>query len=210
MSNPNMPRGMEPVQHVSGAPWNGATRLCYIPVGDGNAMYVGDPVVLAGSGNTDGTAPTVQLATAGTGNPIMGVITSFLPVYPADMSNLNLQRIYRPALTAQYCHVCCDPTVLYEIQANGDAVIAATSIGQNFNLVNTGGDTTTGLSGWALDSDSGTTTSTLQLKLFSASPKVNNDIASLYAKWLVVININQLFGAAASAAGTAYVGTVGV
>lgn len=214
MANPDNRFGLAPVGHISGAQWNGATKKCYIPVGDGTAMFIGDPVVFAGSADAGGLYPTVAKATAGNTNPIAGVITSFEPVSPAygATANLNLQIIYRPASTAMYCNVCFDPTVLYAIQGDTVAVIAYTDVGSCFDLIYThSGDTVTGLSGVELNSSAKTTSaSTYQMRLWGAVDDPTNDISVVNARWLVSINLNQLFSAGVNTAGTAIAGGVGV
>jgi hypothetical protein len=176
-------------------------------------MYVGDAVDLAGSADTDGVAPTVIKATAGATNPIFGVITSFEPVTPGVHSNINLQIIYRPASTAMYANVCVDPNVLYEIQGDSVTTIAAGDVGSCFNLIFThAGVALTGLSGMELNSSSkeAGSASTYQLRLLGAMAAADNDIASVNAKWLVMVNLHRLFASGVNTAGTALAGGVGV
>ena len=145
--------------------------------------------------------------------PVFGIITAFEPVSPAygATSNLNLQILYRPASTLMYCYVCCDPTVLYEVQGDSAGVIAYTDVGSNFDLVAThAGDTATGLSGWELNSAAKATTSSYQVKLWGASTDPSNDISVVNAIWVVSINLNQLFSAGVNTVGTAVAGGVGV
>lgn len=212
MSNTNSPFGLAPVMHISGAPWNGLTFRCYVPSTDNDAMYIGDPIVFAGSADTTAVAPTVKLATAGNTNPVAGVITGFERVYPAygATPNLNLQITYKPASTAMYCYVVFDPTVIYAIQANVTTTVAATDVGSCYDLVAGSGSTSTGWSGWALNSNAKTASaSTYQVRLWGAVADANNDISSVYARWLVTINLNQLFSAGVNTAGTAYAGGCG-
>jgi hypothetical protein len=192
--------------HISGAPWNGATRRCYIETSHSGDLFVGDPVVLTGSADASGCYPTIGIATGG--GVVFGVITSFeeLP------TNLGKTYFASGDTGGRFCNVCCDPTVLYEVQGNSAAAITADNVGANGDLVATaGGSTVTGYSGWELAQATITTTSTLQVRIMGASPRVDNDISSVYAKWLVLINKNQLFGVASNAsAGTTYIGALGV
>jgi hypothetical protein len=98
------------------------------------------------------------------------------------------------------------------VQGNSAAAITADNVGACGDLVATAaGSTVTGYSGWELSQASLTTTSTLQVRLMGASPRVDNDISAIYAKWLVLINKNQLFGVASNAsAGSTYIGALGV
>lgn len=213
MANVDNRFGLRPVGHISGAPWNGATMKCYCDTDESNALFIGDAVILAGSGDALARCPTITKAVAGATNPILGVITSFEPVMPAfgATANLNLQIIYRPASTAMYANVCVDPTVLYEIQGDSAGVIAKTDIGTNFNLVFThAGDTATGLSGMELNSASKANTSSYQLKLWGAADIPTNDVSLINAIWVVLINLNQLFSAGVDTIGAAIAGGVGV
>lgn len=214
MANPDQRFGLRPIGHISGAPWNGQTRQCYVASGYGTALFVGDPVVLYGTADVTGVYPEVRKASAGNTNPIFGVITSFEPVKPAfgATANLNLQVIYAAAGTAYLANVCCDPTTLYEIQGDSAGVIAVTDVGSCFDLVYThSGDTATGLSGVELNSAAKTASaSTYQMRLWGASSVPKNDISLVNAIWVVSINLNQLFSAGVNTAGTAVAGGVGV
>jgi hypothetical protein len=169
-------------------------------------LFVGDPVVLTGSADAAGVCPTVGIATAGA--VVFGVITSFTEL-PTDLTSTYF---LTGATGGRYCNVCCDPTVLYEVQGNSAGVITADMVGANGNLVATAaGSAVTGLSGWELNYTGITTTSTLQVRIMGASPRVDNDISAVYAKWLVLLNLNQLFTPATNAsAGTTYIGALGV
>lgn len=209
MSNANNPTGLSPVCHINGAPWNGATRRCWIAASHSGSLFVGDPVVLEGSADpTTGAYPTVSIATAGTGNPIFGVITSF----HEDPTNLESKYWLTGTATGRFCYVCCDPTVLYEVQGDSTAVATYTDVGANANLSSsTAGSSTTGLSGWQMATTSMTTTSTYQVRIMGAVDRPDNDITAAYAKWLVLINLNQLWTPASNAsAGSTYIGSLGV
>lgn len=209
MSNANSRFGLAPVQHLSGAPWNGQTRKCWIESGHSGSLFIGDPVVLTGSADpTTGAYPTVGIATSGASNPIFGVIVSFDPL----PTNLEKKYWLTGDTPGRAVYVCCDPTVVYEVQGNADAAIAYTDVGNNGNIIATAaGDTVTGLSGWELDQSSITTTSSLQVRILGAVDRADNDITAIYAKWLVMINVNQLFTPATNAsAGSTQLGGLGV
>jgi hypothetical protein len=149
MANPDARFGLVPKRHINGSPWNGATIRCYVSASYATALFIGDPVdfdTTAADVPTAPRVPTVIRSAMTDGTYTIGVITSFEP----NPDNLTLQ--YRPASTARYCNVCCDPTVIYWIR--GDASGAATKsklIGANAYGVNThAGDTATGLSGLEL------------------------------------------------------------
>ena len=160
------PFGLVPKRHKSGAPYTGAGVPCYVGSGDGTALFIGDPVVLSGTGNTAevkgmgmgtfaaGELPSVTKATAGSGNAIFGVVVGVV-------AETRDSTPYRAASTERILFVEPDPDLIYEVQA--DEAVAATSIGLNANLVFTNsGSTITGLSGVELDASSAATGATLQ------------------------------------------------
>lgn len=195
MANANTPMGLAPKEYLDGSPWNGAAHLYCILSADGNAYAIGDPVTLAGSGDDNGIA-NVTLATAGTGNPVTGVIVSAGGLknggFMADPTDLNTTVIPATKTKNYYVMVCDDPNVLFEVQE--DSVgnnVAKTDLGNNFNLAS--GTNSGYLSGWLLDSSSAANTATLQLKLVRLAQRSDNAIGQ-YGKWLVKIN-NHTFGA---------------
>lgn len=202
MANTNAPYGLRPVRPIDGR-W---LRRCLISANDANNMGIGDPVDLYGDANTAGTCPTVKLATAGATNPIFGVIVALEP-NPAD-----LHTVYRVGSAARYCFVCCDPFMEFEIQA-GATVITYASVGLNAVLKAGSVNTYTGLSGWYMDS--GDTTApgadtTYQLLILGLAERQNNDIATAYANWRVMISLHRLTVGGVNTAGTALVGPLGV
>jgi hypothetical protein len=190
MANTNNPEGLKPVRYASGAPYNGACNKYFIPSTDGTAAFVGDPVIVAGSGDADGV-PTCTVATAGTSNAITGVIVGVL-------NTSSLTKRYRAASTGQYVFVADDPNLLFEIMDDGSASIAAADIGLNANLTaGSGGSTVTGLSSWQLNTTSKATTNTLQVRIERFVERADNSIGT-NAKVLVRINQPTETGAAGS------------
>jgi hypothetical protein len=181
MANIDAPFGLKPVQHISGAPWNGATRRCRID-STANDLGIGDVVVWNGAGST--CYPEVQHVSAGDGNAIFGVIVSFEP-NPA-----NLEQLYIASADSGWANVCCDPSVVFEIQA--DNVVGAEDIGANAPLVYTHTiDTTTGLSQTEMDATT-TTNGSDQLLIIGAPDRADNDTTLTHAVWLVMINCHSL------------------
>lgn len=206
MANDDTPMGLRPVKHLNGMPWNGQTWRCYAPSTYATALYVGDPVIWTGTGSPDGKYLEVNKATAGDGNKILGVITSFDP-------DTNQEYNYRPASTARYMQVCVDPDVVYEIQGCSGAVIPFGSVGLNGVLIYThAGSTVTGQSGAELDSGASAAPAangSYQLLIMGLVDREDNDISAVNAKWLVLINLHSLRAVDASAGGAAE-GALGV
>jgi len=147
MANADTPRGLWPVGSLDGGPWNGATLRCVIPAGNGVATFIGDLVVLDGTGITDSdgyTYPTVVQGAASS-TAFFGVVTSFDP----DRTDLSVQ--YRKASTERYCQVApASGGQLFAVQCDG--AFAITDVGQTADVVVGSGSTTTGLSAMELDS----------------------------------------------------------
>lgn len=192
MANSNAPRGLIPVRHKNGAPYNGAATLYYVPSTDGTALYIGDPVIVAGSADSRGV-PSVTKATAAGGNYITGAVVG---VFSADtVANkpikLFTDTVYRAASTNAYVLVADDPDIIFEIQEDSDtSTLAATNVSQNADWVDGTGSTTTGYSGVQLDSNTANTTNTLQLRIIGLADREDNAIGT-NAKWLVSINLHS-------------------
>lgn len=196
MPNANLVRGLVPRRYRNGAPFVGPLRRYYVNASDATALFIGDPVVLSGTGDAQGT-PGCTRATAATG-PITGVVCGIAnePTLPA--SNQMMELGYRPASQAGYVLVCDDPTVLYEIQEDSvGGSLAATSIGLNAALIAGTGSTFTRNSGFMLDSSTAATTATLPLRIIQLEQSPDNEIGQ-YAKWLVALNTPTETGASGS------------
>lgn len=187
MANKDAPRGLVPVGYLNGSPWNGKFSIYYIPVGDGTAVGIGDPVSLAGSADASGQYATVVKSTAGTGNPILGPAIGFgtTPYIMIDQDNLS--RRYRPASTAMYVAVIDDPHVVYEIQeVSGGTALTVAAVGNNTPIVLGTVNTTTGISGAELN-NAGEVATTEQLRILKVAPVEGNALGE-HCKWWVLIN----------------------
>lgn len=178
-----MPFGLRPVRYKGGAPYNGAANVYSVAAGEANNIFVGDPVIISGTGDADGV-PGVARAAAG--DRITGVVVGFAP-NPSATGAMALNRGYRTASTADYVLVADDPALLFE--ANEDGVggyLATTSIGLNVDLVAGTGSTVTKLSGYMLDSSTAATT-TAGVRVVGKSQRVDNALGTTDTLWLVSI-----------------------
>lgn len=197
MANANRPSGLSPVGFLNGANWNGKGRVYCIPDSDDtNAYAIGDPVVLAGSADDNGI-PTITLATAGAGNPVLGSIVSGAGAlkYGSDYGVPADSPIVIPAVKSRnyYVLVADDPSTIFELQEDGLVTpLAAADVGLNCNLVS--GANNGYISGWMLDSDSKNSGATRQMKLLrlSQTPVPGSNAFGQYAKWLCLINNHPL------------------
>ncbi len=191
MPNSNAASGLTPKRYRNGAPFVGPLRRYYHPATDSTALYIGDPVIIAGSADTDGT-PTATRATAASAGRITGVVVGFEPNATINAAGFGA------ASTAFYILVCDDPAVLYEIQEDSvGGALAATSVGLNADLIAASGNNATKQSGFMLDSSTAATTATLQLRIVQLEQRADNEIGT-NAKWLVAINLPTETGTAGS------------
>ena len=183
MANSDTATGLSPVQYLNGAPYNGQTNTYQIAAAEASGnIHVGDAVSLAGGLDATGR---YQLVTKGAINGVfVGVITA-VEMETADSLP------YRAALTLRNVHVADDPNIVFEIQEDGDTTPIAVANGtKNASLILGTGSTTTGLSGWEIDSTTVAATATLDLLLLRLADRPDNEVGA-YAKWLVRLNNHQ-------------------
>lgn len=190
MANTNTPFGLRPVRHINGAPYNGGATRYYVPASDGTALYLGDPVIIAGSADAAGLA-SVTKATAAGGNYMLGPVVAFDPVEGAGAGGRD-STIYRAASTERYVWVADDPDLVFEVQEDGvGGALAAADVGLNADWIAGTASTVTGLSGAMLDTSTKATTNTLQLRILGFKQSVDNEVGSANAKVLVSINLHS-------------------
>lgn len=192
MANANTPAGATPVMHRNGAPYNGAFRVYACPASDGTALYKGDFVKLAGTGETIGGRVLQDVIRAATGDVMVGVVVG---VEPDTQDSLR----YRAASTLRKIYVADDPSLLFEIQeGSSGTAFTANDIGLNVNFVVGAGSTVTANSGTLLDNTTEATTNTLDLHMVQPVPREDNAIG-YSCKWLVTINRHQFANQVAGA-----------
>lgn len=194
MANQDRPAGLVPVKYLNGAKWNGGGQVYCIPdTDDTNAYAIGDPVTLAGSADSNGV-PTITLATAGTGNMVLGPIVSGAGamVFGGAYGIPQDSPIVIPATKTRnyYVLVCDDPNVIFQIQeVSGGTAFTAAEVGLNANLIS--GTNNGYISGWEVNNSGEATTATLQLKLLGLSNPQGipgGNVFGEHAKWNVLIN----------------------
>lgn len=190
MPNVDKPAGLVPVQYLNGSPWNGGGRVYCIPdTDDTNAYAIGDPLVLAGGADSNGV-PTVTLATAGTGNMVLGPMVSGAGAlsYGSSYGVPQDSPIVIPATKTRnyYILVADDPNIIFQIQeVSGGTPLAAGDVGLNANLV--AGTNNGYISQWEVNNSGEATGATLQVKLLGLA-QVQGNAFGEHAQWLVLIN----------------------
>lgn len=193
MANVNAPFGLRPLRDSYGAPYNGAANE-YFATGASGAIFLGDPVVMTGDVNSSevqgrkaGTLNIVAPATAGDGNPILGVCVGVVPV-------TRDSTVYRADSTDRIILVADNPNLIFVGQCDTAGTDWATTAGGSYaNLLTGTGSTITGISGFTLDTTDGPDAADVSNQLFvmGVYPAVDNEIGE-YARWLVMINNHQM------------------
>lgn len=191
MANPDIVRGFVPVSNAYGGAYTGGARVYTTPVGDGTAVFVGDPVKIAGTSQVVNGQTYTDVIQGAVGNVLVGIVIGVL----AETTN---SLPYRAASTVRRLLVVDDPNVLFEIQeVSGGTALTANDIGFNAPFVVGSGSTVTGYSGVELNNVGEATTNTLDVKIIGLSARENNAVGE-NAKWLVRLNnhlyVNQTAG----------------
>lgn len=191
MANPDIVRGFIPVSNAYGGAYTGGARVYTTASGDGTAIFVGDPVKLAGTSQTVNGQVYTDVAQAATTNVVVGVVIGVLPDTRDSLS-------YRAASTVRRLLVVDDPNALFEIQeVSGGTALTANDIGLNAPFVVGSGSTVTGYSGVELNNVGEASTNTLDCKIIGLVPRENNAVGE-NAKWVVRLNnhiyVNQTAG----------------
>ena len=180
-----MPFGLTPIRYKSGAPYSGAANLYSVASGETNNIFIGDPVVISGTGDAAGV-PGVARSAAGAN--ITGVVVGFAPKdNVAAGSATAINRGYRAASEADYLLVADDYNLLFAIEEDAvGGALATTDIGNNADLVAGTGSVYTKRSGYMLDSSTKATTSA-QVRIVGFDQTIGNTIGGTGPVWLVSI-----------------------
>src|SRR5690242_931456 len=144
MANTNAPFGLRPVRTIQGNPYNGQCRRYAVAAADATAIFIGDPVLIDGTGSTIGAESFQNVTKAATTDIVQGVVVG---VQAETRDSLP----YRAASTQRVLYVCDDPDMLYLVQeANSGTAFTVNDIGLNCSLTLTAGSTVTGVSGAVL------------------------------------------------------------
>lgn len=177
MANVNAPNGFRP----AASPYGGAGS----PVVTEHALHatnseigIGSPVVIVDGG--------VNLATAGTGNPICGIAAE-----------------YKAASSGGTIKIWSDPMQEFVAQCDDGTGVATalTAVGLNINFIGTG--VSNRYSTAELDESSATTGATLQFKIIRLSNEMGRSGANAFGEFnrLVVRPNNHQFGSHTGTAG---------
>lgn len=198
--------GFRPVKTITGAPYNGAANVYFVPASDSSVIMVGDPVKLLGDARAATGVPTVTRVSAATDIPV-GVVVGILFSGVGDAQNippvndLNTP-VFRRASTDRYLLVADDPSLVYEVEYEGTSVAAGTitaNVGLNGQFAIAAGSTTTGASGIQLSSTGLATTATLPIKIVGFPARPDNIPGDVKFSYWVKLNSSTMGSGTGSA-----------
>ena len=143
--------GLRPSRRRGGAPNGSGMNEYPIASGTATAMYNGD-IVSQAAGYIVALTTITQKA--------IGVFTGCRYVENGEPKWSNFWTAALSATDAK-AMVVDDPSATFEIQADASVSIGDINGGQNFNIVNEGGSTVTGRSGFGIDASTRTTASAM-------------------------------------------------
>jgi hypothetical protein len=160
-----------------------------MPSSNGTALYVGDPVKLAGSADSAGV-PSVTHCAAG--DTISGVVVGF-----QDAASMSLG--YGAASTIRYPLLARGSNIVFEIQDDGvGGDLAAADIGLNADIIVAAGSSYTKRSGVMLDTSTKATTATLPLRIRSIAQRPDNALSTNTKVHVTLNNTTEAPGTASA------------
>ena len=187
MANIDQAFGLRPIAKVGSAPGGTTGTTKYSITSGASGLFSGDPVKPAADGS-------IVIATAG--DPIRGVFMGCFYTDPSTSKpRFNNTFPNGTAASDAIAFVADDPDQLFIAQQDSASANAvAADLNLNANLVVGSGNTTTGISGMEIDSDSKNTTATLNVKLIDFYDTPSNDATANNSVFVVKINNHELNG----------------
>ena len=185
MANIDQAFGLRPIAKVGSAPGGTTGTTKYRITSGAGAMFTGDIVKQANDGSVvQGTA----------GDAARGVFMGCFYTDPSTSKpRFNNTFPNGTAASDAIAFVADDPDQLFIAQQDSASANAvAADLNLNANLVVGSGNTTTGISGMEIDSDSKNTTATLNVKLIDFYDTPSNDATANNSILVVKINNHEL------------------
>ena len=187
MANKDAPFGLRPIRMIGGGDFTGGQDRFSVASSYNTSLYQGDLVEPLTNG-------TIGRKAAGESDPVLGVFNGCRYTNPTTGTPTWANTYQQPIAASDiYAFVVCDPSVVYEVQA--DDTFPTTDLFDNFDIVDNSpeGDVNSGISHLELDVTTGNTTATLPLKAIGISEDPDNsDTASANTNVVVTIN-NSVF-----------------
>jgi len=180
MSTSATPYGFRPVGLLGGGDWSNSIRHIKLTNSYGTSIFYGDVVKVVATGTVEKDSGTTTMTPVGI----------FVGCSYTDPS--SSQPTYAQMWTAStsatdiMAYVVDDPNVVF--QAQGDATLAQTALGNNVAVVQTAGSTSIGTSKNAIDSSTIATTKTLPVRIIGFIDGPNSSVGDTYTDVLCKFN----------------------
>ena len=180
MASSATPHGFRPVGLLGGGSWSDSVRHMKVTNSYGTSIFYGDVVKVVAAGTVEKDSGTTTMTPVGI----------FVGCSYTD-PNTN-QPTYSQMWTASTsatdikAYVVDDPNVVF--QAQGDATLAQTALGNNVAVVQTAGSTSIGHSKNAIDSSTIATTKTLPVLIIGFVDGPNSSVGDSFTDVLCKFN----------------------
>lgn len=199
MANTDTPWGLKPLFMAEAR-----KTAIYLPItiNYGTSLFINDPVTGVTAGTIERAPETGAILTLGT---ILGIYQQQTP-YSLSMERMVAVQYY-PASTATkqyFALVAIDPDIIYVMQEDGEATpLSAAMCFSNCDFIFThAGNTTTGISGCEIDSNTMAVTATLAVRIIrpwleyydlggQSYNAVTATAGASWCKWVVKVNNYQ-------------------
>ena len=180
MSTTAAPYGFRPVGLLGGGDWSSSIRHIKIASAYGTAIFYGDAVKLGAAGTIEKDAGTTTMTPC-------GIFVGCRYTDPTTNQPTYAQQwTASVAASDAMAYVIDDPNVVF--QAQGDATLAQTALGNNVAVVQTAGSTSIGTSKNAIDSSTIAVTKTLPVRILGFVDGPNQAVGDTYTDVICKFN----------------------
>ena len=180
MSTSATPYGFRPVGLLGGGDWSNSIRHIKLTNSYGTSIFYGDVVKVVATGTVEKDSGTTTMT------PV-GIFVGCSYTDPGS-SQPTYSQMWTASTSATdiMAYVVDDPDVVF--QAQGDATLAQTALGNNVAVVQTAGSTSIGTSKNAIDSSTINTTKTLPVRIIGFIDGPNSSVGDTYTDVLCKFN----------------------
>ena len=180
MSTTATPYGFRPVGLLGSGDWSNSIRHIKLTNSYGTSIFYGDVLKVVSTGTVEKDSGTTTMT------PV-GIFVGCSYTDPGS-SQPTYAQMWTASTSATdiMAYVVDDPNVVF--QAQGDATIAQTGLGNNVAVVQTAGSTSIGTSKNAIDADTIATTKTLPVRILGFIDGPNSSVGDTYTDVLCKFN----------------------
>jgi hypothetical protein len=180
MSTSATPYGFRPVGLLGGGDWSNSIRHIKLTNSYGTSIFYGDAVKVVSTGTVEKDSGTTTMT------PV-GIFVGCSYTDPGSSQQTYAQMwTASTSATDIMAYVVDDPNIVF--QAQGDATLAQTALGNNVAVVQTAGSTSIGTSKNAIDSSTIAATKTLPVRILGFIDGPNSSVGDTYTDVLCKFN----------------------